>query len=107
RLYQDIKSLVLEGSKQSDSNHVRSATGKLLGDMRTILQRWNERFKTLLNASSPAIDDSIIDLIGKMLEHAPLSAEPSMAETTGAMGKLANGKPIGACNNCGEPLNVG
>ena len=41
-LYERIKSLELEGKKQSDITHIRSATGELLRDKQAILLRWKE-----------------------------------------------------------------
>ncbi|CAM9891726.1 unnamed protein product [Sphacelaria rigidula] len=106
-LHQHIKSLQLKGNKQSDSTYIRSATGELLRDKQAILQRWKEWFKTLLNATSPTIDHSVVDIIEQMPEHALLAAEPSMAEVKEAVGKLANGRSVGTDNMCGELLKLG
>ncbi|CAM9779802.1 unnamed protein product, partial [Sphacelaria rigidula] len=106
-LYQHIQSLELEGKKQSASTYVRSATGELLRDKQAILQRWKEWFDILLNATSPTIDHSVIDLIEQLPEYTPLAVEPSMAEVKQAVGKLANGKAVGTEDIYGELLKLG
>ncbi|CAM9959586.1 unnamed protein product [Sphacelaria rigidula] len=106
-LFQQIQSLELEGKKQSISTYVRSATGELLRDKQAILQRWKEWFDTLLNATSPTIHHSVIDLIEQLPEHTPLVAEPWMAEVKQAVGQLANGKAVGTDGICGELSKLG
>ncbi|CAM9833208.1 unnamed protein product, partial [Sphacelaria rigidula] len=87
--------------------YIRSATGELLRDKQDILQRWKEWFETLLNATSPTIDHSAINLIEQLPEHTPLAAEPSLAEVKEAVGKPANGRAAGTDNICGDLLKLG
>lgn len=93
-LNQRIKSLELEGKKQSESTYVRSATGELLQDKEAILHRLKEWFETLLNATSPTIDHSVADFIEELPKHTPIAVEPSKAEVKEAVEKWRTARPL-------------
>ncbi|CAM9999440.1 unnamed protein product [Sphacelaria rigidula] len=69
-------------------------------------QRWKQWFEAVLNATSPTIDHSVIDLIAQLLpDHAPLVTEPSMEDVKRAVDELVSGKATGTDIICGEVLN--
>ncbi|CAM9824789.1 unnamed protein product, partial [Sphacelaria rigidula] len=85
---------------------VRSASGELLRDEQAVLQGWKVWYDTLLNATSPTLGPCI-NKIEHIPEHTLLAAEPSMEEVKEAVGKLENGKLVGADNLCGELVKLG
>ena len=94
--YKYLKTINLEGKRDSSSAYVEDENGVLLTDVELIHERWVRWFHTLLNAKSPRLDPNIIEGLDQWPKNMPLGVQPTVQELKDAIRSLANGKAVGS-----------
>ena len=85
---------------------VKAANGEILSDKRTILQRWAEYFRTLLNDIHPT-NPAFLNGIPQMPVMEDLASPPTLLEVEHAISCLKNHKAAGPDNVAPELLKYG
>ena len=105
--FQNIKSVQLEETKQSESQCVRDEEGRLLRDKGRIRERWVRFFRSLLNSKSDTLD---VDIPKRLPQHPVASAlgiELTEEKIATARKAMANAKAVGPDGFPAELLKLG
>ena len=94
--YKHLKTINLEGKRDSSSAYVEDENGVLLTDVELIHERWVRWFHTPLNAKSPRLDPNIAEGLDQWPENMPLGVQPTVQELKDAIRSFANGKAVGS-----------
>ena len=90
--YKHLKTMNLEGKRDSNSSYVKDGNGVLLTDVELNRERWVRWFHTLLNAKSPRLDPNIAEGLDQWPENIPLEVQPTMQELTDAIHSWRTGR---------------
>ena len=97
----------LQGKKVGSTQYVRDEDGKLLRKFEEIRARWRRYFASLLNTTSAALNQTIIEGLSPKPVALTLGDPPVGNETKKALRSVANGKAMGPDELPAELLKLG
>ena len=96
-----------QGKKVGGAQYIRDEDGKLLRKLKEIRARWRRYFTSLLNATSAALNRTIIEDLSPKPIAQSLEDPPVVNETKKALRSMANGKAMGPDELVAELLKLG
>ena len=97
----------LKGNKLGSAQYIRDENGKLLRKLDEIRARWRRYFTSLLNTTSAALNQTIIEGLSQKPTALSLGDPPVVSETKKALRSTANGKAMGPDELPAELLKLG
>ena len=94
-LFQRLKSLNIEDTRNVSSQYIRDKEDIMLRDPGLVLGRWVRFFGSLLNSKSDRLRLDILEGLPQWLITHALGVEPSENELIGALRSMANAKAVG------------
>ena len=97
----------LQGKKLVSAQYIRDEDGKLLRKLGGIRARWRGYFTFLLNTTSAALNQKIIEGLSQKPTALSLGDPPVVNETKKTLRSMANGKAMGPDELPAELLKLG
>ena len=97
----------LQGKKVGSAQYIRDEDGKLLRKLEEVRARWKRYFTFLLNATSAALNRTIIEGLSQKPTALSLGDPPVVNDTKKALRYMANGKAMGPDELPAELLKLG